>query len=259
MKILTWNIAYGYGLGSEGSSAAHPYQPKDQAHYEAALQSIAAIIRSIDPDIALLQEVDFGSHRSHNQNQLEILAASTSLSNHHAIVSWNVPYLPYPGLNPLHHFGRTVSGGAILSKQPIRVVQEDLLPQPHEYNPIYRALYLHRYLQIVETFGLKVCNLHLEAFSNDNRALHLSELQEHLVNHDIDVAGGDFNGEFALKPECEEGWTAHPCAGPTFPSDQPSRKLDGFIVKKSRFSDVRVETPDSGTVSDHFPSALSLS
>jgi endonuclease/exonuclease/phosphatase family metal-dependent hydrolase len=258
MKILTWNISYGYGLGSEGSSAAHPYQPKDQAHYEAAVQSIAAFIRGLDPDIALLQEVDFGSHRSHNQNQLEILAKSTGLSNHQAIVSWNVPYLPYPGLNPLHHFGKTVSGGGILSKRPIRALQDDLLPQPREYNPIYRALYLHRYLQIVETFDLKVCNLHLEAFSSDNRALHLTELQDHLIGHDIDVAGGDFNGEFSLKREWEARWAAYPCARETFPSDQPTRKLDGFIVKNSRFPDVCVETPDSGIVSDHFPSALIL-
>jgi endonuclease/exonuclease/phosphatase family metal-dependent hydrolase len=258
MRILTWNISYGYGLGSEGSAPAHPYQPKDRSYFEAALRSIAGIIQTIDPDIALLQEVDFGSHRSHDQNQLEILARSTGLSNHHAIVSWNVPYLPYPGLNPRHHFGKTVSGGGILSKKPIRALQEDLLPQPREYNPIYRMLYLHRYLQIVETFDLKICNLHLEAFSSDNRALHLTELQDRLIDYDIDVAGGDFNGEFSLKPEREDRWTAHPCARATFPSDQPSRKLDGFIVKKSRFSDVRVETSDSGVVSDHFPSALIL-
>jgi len=256
MKILTWNISYGYGLGSEGSSEAHPYQPKDRLYFEAALESIAAVIRTIDPDVAFLQEVDFDSHRSHGQNQLEFLAGATDLSHHRPIMSWNVPYLPYPGLNPLHHFGKTASGGAILSRKPIRVIQEDLLPQPREYNPIYRMLYLHRYLQIAETFGLKVCNLHLEAFSSDNRELHLVELQDRLIDHDIDIAGGDFNGEFSLKPEREDRWTARSCDQPTFPSDQPSRKLDGFIVKKSRFPDARVETLNSGVVSDHFPSIL---
>jgi len=104
--------------------------PRDRSHFEAALQSIAAFIQTIDPDIALLQEVDLGSHRSHNQNQLEILAGSTGLLHHQAIVSWDILYLPYPGLDPRHHFGKTVSGGGILSKKPIRVIQEDLLPQP---------------------------------------------------------------------------------------------------------------------------------
>ena len=99
MKVLTWNISYGYGLGSEGSSAAHPYEPKDRSHFELALRSIAGVIQTIDPDIALLQEVDFGSHRSHNQNELEILAGSTGLLHHRPIVSWNVPYLPYPETN----------------------------------------------------------------------------------------------------------------------------------------------------------------
>ena len=256
MKILTWNISYGYGLGSEGSSEAHPYEPKDRGHYESALQAIAGVIQAIDPDVALLQEIDFDSHRSHYQNQLAFLAGSTGLSHHQAIVSWNVAYLPYPGLNPLHHFGKTLSGGAILSKRPIRVIQDDLLPQPREYNPIYRMLYLHRYLQIVETFDLRVCNLHLEAFSGDNRALHLVELQDRLIDRDIDVAGGDFNGEFSLRPEREDRWSARACDQPTFPSDQPSRGLDGFIVKKSRFPDARVETFASGVVSDHFPSIL---
>ena len=256
MKILTWNISYGYGLGSEGSSAAHPYEPKDRSHFESALRSIAGIIQIIDPDIALLQEVDFGSHRSHNQNQLEILAGSTSLLHHRPIVSWNVPYLPYPGLNPLHHFGKTVSGGGILSKKPIRVIQEDLLPQPREYNPLYRMLYLHRYFQIVETFDLKICNLHLEAFSSDNRELHLTRLRDRLIDCDIDIAGGDFNGEFSLKAEREDRWIVRPCNQPTFPSDKPVQKLDGFVVKRSRFPNARVETLDSGVVSDHFPSAL---
>jgi endonuclease/exonuclease/phosphatase family metal-dependent hydrolase len=256
MKILTWNIAYGYGLGSEGSSPAHPYRPKDRAHFETALQSMAELIRTVDPDIALLQEVDLGSHRSHNHNQLEVLAASTGLPHHQPIVSWDIPYLPYPGVNPLHHFGKVVSGGGILSKKPIRLIQEDLLPQPSEYNPVYRMLYLHRYLPIVETSDLKICNLHLEAFSTANRALHLAELQDHLVDHDIDVAGGDFNGEFSLKSEREEDWVARPCALASFPSDQPAQKLDGFIVKRTRFSHVRVETLDAGVVSDHLPSVL---
>jgi endonuclease/exonuclease/phosphatase family metal-dependent hydrolase len=138
------------------------------------------------------------------------------------------------------------------------MIQDDLLPQPREFNPLYKMLYLHRYLQIVETFDLNVCNLHLEAFSNDNRELHLSELQERLVDHDIDVAGGDFNGEFSLKRASEERWMSCPCSRATFPSDQPTRKLDGFIVKKDRFSTIRVETLDSGIVSDHFPSAVIL-
>lgn len=251
MKILTWNISYGYGLGSEGASKA--YEPKARFQYESALLSLSQFIQNVNPDIVLLQEVDFDSKRSHHQNQLEFLARSTGLIYYAELISWNVPYLPYPGLNPKRHFGKVVSGGGILSRKPIRTIQKDLLPKPREFHPIYRKLYLHRYLQIVETFDLKICNLHLEAFSEDNRDLHLIKLQNRLIDYDIDIAGGDFNGNISLTADTEKTWEGQSGSAPTFPADHPDQTLDGFVFKRERFKAVSAKTLDSGTVSDHLP------
>ncbi len=250
LKILTWNISYAHGNGSEGASGwrRHP-----ALHYENALSAMATLIRNTGTDIALLQEVDFDSSRSHRRNQLDTLARRSGLLHRAPCVSWNLPWVPYPGLNPLNHFGKVRSGGGILSRFPIRNVQTDLLPKPRENPEWYNLLYLHRYFQIVETGGLRILNLHLEAFSQENRTLHLMRLDERMRDFSPDICGGDFNGSIGIDERLQSEFEVLPAPGPTFPTPEARDRLDGFILKKSRFKPLRVEIPDTGTFSDHFP------
>ncbi len=263
MKILTWNISYAYGLGSEGIG----YHQQDLAHFEDSLNSMSELIRSQNCDVVLLQEVDFDSKRSHHQNQLDFLARKTGLSYRNEVISWNRPYVPYPGLNPANHFGKVVSGGGILSRFPITPVMQDLLPKPKENLALYNYFYLNRYLQMAAIQWdennpenkLTVMNLHLEAFSKENRELHLVKMQDRLKDYQIDLAGGDFNGDVQLSNEIASSFLAVPGAGPTFPCDGPKDVLDHFVVNRSRIQDAKVTTLNTGSVSDHFPVLLEFS
>jgi endonuclease/exonuclease/phosphatase family metal-dependent hydrolase len=250
LKILTWNISYAHGNGSEGASGwrRHP-----ELHYENALSAMATLIRNTGTDIALLQEVDFDSSRSHRRNQLDTLARRSGLIHRSPCISWNLPWLPYPGWNPLNQFGKIRSGGGILSRFPIESLQNDLLPKPRENPDWYNRLYLHRYFQIVETGGLRILNLHLEAFSNENRKLHLMRLDERIRDFSPDLCGGDFNGSIEIDTRLKDEFEILPAPGPTFPTPEAHQRLDGFILKKSRFRPLRMEIPDTGTFSDHFP------
>lgn len=260
LRILSWNISYGYGIGSEG---LHDYVQRGQSHFEDTLNAMSLFIKNLEIDIALLQEVDFHSHRSHSIQQLDWLARKSGLFYRNELVTWNSLYVPYPGLNPKNHFGRIVSGGGILSKYPIRTLQNDLLPKPRENPRLYNWFYLSRFLQMasieLETHPLSVCNLHLEAFSQDNRELHLIKAQDRLVDYDLDIAGGDFNGQFELSEARQSKWKAYLAPEPTFPSIHADQTLDGFIVKKERFSSVKIQTLNTGTLSDHFPVLLEFS
>jgi endonuclease/exonuclease/phosphatase family metal-dependent hydrolase len=226
------------------------------SHFEAALRGISTVLREHQIDIALLQEVDFNSSRSHHQNQLDLLAEQSGLTHRAPLITWTCPYVPYPGLEPRTHFGSVCSGGGILSRFPIQPLRTELLPKPGENSLIYNFFYLHRFLQIVETGGLKICNLHLEAFSKTNRALHLEHLARRLEKDQIDLAAGDFNGEISL-PETLRGRFEECVQGaPTFPSNHPTDHLDHFIIKKGVCQNRALRVPETGTLSDHLPVLL---
>ena len=255
LRILTWNISFGYGPGSDGLSGG--YQPRPESRYDAALERMAEILREERIDIALLQEVDFDARRSHHRNQLELLSRKSGLLHRSALISWNCPWVPYPGINPRTQFGSIRSGGGILSRFPIHPLQSDLLPKPRENGRIYNFFYLHRFLQLVEIEGVRLCNLHLEAFSKDNRSLHLVRLADRLRDYDLDLAAGDLNGEAPVPEALQEAgnsrWEVPALPGPTFPAGNPSQVFDQFILKKGRFKDALLRVPDTETVSDHLP------
>jgi endonuclease/exonuclease/phosphatase family metal-dependent hydrolase len=247
LKILTWNIAWGYGLGSDGSA----YEPKPLSHFESSLQSMSEMIHNLGVDIVFLQEVDFKSSRSHNEEQLDILSRKSGLLYRSQEISWDKAYVPFPGISPARQFGRILSGGGILSRYPIKKIASIHLPKPDENLKLYNWFYLNRYLQIVEIEGLRFCNLHLEAFSKSNRQLHLAKLAAALEEYQVDFAGGDFNGAISLPEAALNHYDLHPSPRPTFPSHDANETLDGFVMKKNRFADFQIKTLDTGTVSDH--------
>ncbi len=257
LKILTWNISYAYGMGSDGTD----YKPKARDQYEKSLDLMGDVIKSVAPDVIFLQEVDFDSARSSHLNQLDYLARITDFPHRKAVVSWDSPYVPFPGINPLHHFGKTVSGGGILSKYPLTFMQNDLLPKPKENSKLYNFFYLSRYFQMVKIHPpemnsgpLRLLNLHLEAFSVENRELHLIKLQDRLKDYVIDLACGDFNGTIQLSEEFIQGrWKPIRVPEPTFPSLKPTQTLDGMIYKTDRLNPLNCHVLKTGVVSDHFP------
>jgi len=262
LRILTWNISFAYGPGSDGLHHANrpDYRQMPLSHFQSGLNSICQVIKEQKVDVAFLQEVDFDSRRSHEQNQLDILARTSGLTYRLPIVSWNVPYVPYPGLNPIHHFGKTVSGGGVISRFPMRLIQNQLLPKPRENSFAYNLFYLSRYLQIFKLIlpeqELNCINFHLEAFSKDNRELHAIRLQDRLLDYGIAIAGGDLNGAIELKPEREKEWQL--CMTPEVSFPEANEKLDGWILNRHQLEVVSISTLDTGTVSDHLPVLIEI-
>jgi len=262
LRFLTWNISFAYGPGSDGiKKPGRPdYRHLPLSHFQSGLDSICQIIRDQRIDVAFLQEVDFESRRSHHQNQLEILARTSGLNYRLPIVGWDLPYVPYPGTNPLHHFGKTVSGGGVISRFPMRSIQNQLLPKPRENSFAYNLFYLSRYLQIFKLIlpeqELNCVNFHLEAFSQDNRELHSIRLQDRLLDYGVAIAGGDLNGRIELKPERDREWALQMTPEISFPEN--NEKLDGWIVHRNRIEVLSISTLDTGTVSDHLPVVIEV-
>ncbi|MCC7442773.1 MAG: endonuclease/exonuclease/phosphatase family protein [Bdellovibrionales bacterium] len=288
LTLLTWNLSYAYGQGSEGRR----FRAKPRDHFGKALESIAATIRASGADIVLLQEIDFGSRRSHHMNQLAALSEWTGLPYAAPAVSWHARWVPFPYWPPSEQFGPVVSGGAVLSRFPITRAQVHLFPRLPEQPWWYRAFYPHRYVQRVDlelgpgrTFT--VVNLHLEAFLQEARERQARELSAALSEGafgDVSVVGGDFN---TVPPEASrfrdfndgtedaylgdvtlplirdvrglretvpvDAYRADESAYFTFPAHAPNRRLDYLFLAERLGAKEWGVVRAAGTVSDHLP------
>ena len=284
LNVVSWNIAWAYGWGSEGNGPK-----KDPAALDATLKAMGERLRALDADVVPLQEVDWGCARSGRVDQGERLARAAGYPYMAPVVGWEVGYLPFPGLNPSGHWGRMVSGGAILSRLPLRRHRVHLLPKPAGNNPVYNAFYIGRYLQLVEVttpWGpIDVGNLHLDAFDGQNRAVQASIicgiLQEaaprwilagdfntvppeaSLVRAFPDEPDTDFSGDPTLPsfrdlPGAVEIVGEGPEADQlTFPAHAPNRRLDHAFCRGLSPSPCR-RVAEAGALSDHLPIVFSV-
>lgn len=283
-SIFTWNISYGFGMGSEGSDG---YAPKELASFQASLGKIAETIKASEADVVLLQEIDFDSSRSQRTDQLAELARLSGYSYWARAESWRANYIPFPFTPVSHHFGHMNSGGAVLSRWPIVKNEVHLLAKPTSQAWWYNLFYLHRYFQVV-TLKLidrevKLINLHLEAFDQAAKEEQARELVRYTKKHQVDFIGGDFNmlpagamkrSGFSNPKDVYEGDQTYKIleelpltevVAPvaylqreetwfTFPSDRPDRRLDYIYHAQTRpLIRAEVVTTPHPEVSDHLP------
>lgn len=284
LRVMTWNMAYAYGMNSQGSEA---YTPYTEDKYNEHIEGIAKTINSAQADIVLLQEVDFNSSRSFNKNQLIEIAKKTGLSYWAQAESWRANYVPFPFYPLSRQFGSMSSGGGILSRWPIQSNHIQLLSKPTAKAWWYNLFYPYRYFQKVEIKIdekiISVVNLHLEAFDISSKNDQAEQLVKFVHKSKPDIIGGDFNMlpdgamkrsgfsnpidryendptfktiskmnykeavDLAAYQLREDVWF-------TFPSTRPDRRLD-YIFFKNEWTLIQAEVVGGPhtEVSDHLP------
>jgi len=285
LTLLTWNLSWAYGFGSEGKG----YVPKTKDEMTDRLNKIGLAIKDSGADIVLLQEIDFDSSRSYHVDQLKELTKITGLRYGAKAVSWKAGYVPFPYWPISSQFGKVNSGGAVLSRYPIIADYVTLYPKP-ESNPWwYNAFYLFRYTQQVSIkFGensYTVMNNHLEAYDKDTRRMQAQELSDNVKNFEsnLTIVGGDMNTvpqEALLKTGFPDGtgddytddstlsilrgisglkevipiedYYKNESAYFTFPSDKPNRRLDYLFVPTNAVIKT-ASVIQAGDMSDHLP------
>lgn len=279
LKILTWNVGFFYGEGSEGEG----YEAQDASFYSERLVLASEELKKWDADIVFLQEIDFESSRSHFINQATTLAR---LAGYHFVAlapSWKLNYIPFPYWPVSQQFGAMNSGGAILSKYPLKNHEVYLLNKPSSNPWWYNLFYLHRFIQVAEVeVGNKnflITNLHLEAFDKNNREEQIRTLVDLHNRKNIDFIAGDFNmvpdaatqkSKFINGDDYENDLSFSLMSESgldevipmdiyeksekdyfTFPSSKPDRRLD-YIFYQRGLKLMKAEVLPS-TLSDHLP------
>ena len=282
--IVTYNLGYLSGLANNTTT-----QP-ERAFFEANQQQAIAALSAVNPDIVALQEVDFGAQRSYGVNQAEVIARSLNHTDYAIAVNWDKNYVPFPYWPPSAHFGKMLSGQAILSRYPVQENTRTVLQKVAGNNFVYNAFYLDRLLQVakIEVDGktLVVMSTHLEAFDEETRVAQtrfIKAIAEDYAQTAPVLLVGDFNSalnrpefvattgqayqekQFSIKellaseqlapavPQAQwptEGTTQNA----TFPTDKPEYKLDYIFYTPDTIEIVETQVINAaGEASDHLP------
>ena len=207
LKLLCWNLQFA------GSRKHHFFYDGGQAvqvpvsDVETTLKQITTLLKSRNPDFALLQEIDRHSDRTGNIDQLELLKSYAQGVSWVSTPYHKVPYVPHPSHEPM---GRVNLNLGTLSKYEITSARRHQLALLNE--PRWRQFFNLR-RAILETIipvgvganrpNLILGNTHLSAFSGGDGTLNkqISQIEawiEAIPKGQAWILAGDFN---LLPPE----------------------------------------------------------
>ena len=270
VEVITYNLGYLSGMTNN-----LPVDRGDELFKENLL-SARSMFEQMDADIIGFQEIDFGSARSICMNQLDSIAVKLGFPVAYQSINWDKTYLPFPYWPPSQHFGKILSGQAVLSKFELQPIETITLEKPINAGFFYKSFYLDRLIQIVKLnlgrSDLIVMNLHLEAFDQETRVAHghvVKELYERYAADYPVLLIGDFNSESEYVNSEDALSIIMTSANiesaiikdqyfnestKTFPSEQPDRMIDYILFNNTRVQKVESRVvKEAGQISDHLP------
>ncbi|MBE0659987.1 MAG: endonuclease/exonuclease/phosphatase family protein [Bryobacteraceae bacterium] len=225
VRVLSYNIHHAEGLDGKID-----------------LPRIAAIIRSVNPDVVALQEVDIRTQRSGGVDQLLELAKLT-------------------GMQPV--YGRTIPhqgglyGNAVLSRLPVNGFVNHALPGK-EPRGVIQAMFDPLPAASGAAFDFLATHLDL---NEPDRLAAAARIKESIAGRPAGrpmVLAGDMNAVPGSKPieALLKDWNLAQGAQPllTSPSANPRRQIDYIFVRPaSRWRVVETRVLDEPVASDHRP------
>lgn len=208
-SVLGWNIGYA-ALGEESDffmDGGKQTRPDSVAIVDKNMTGICETISTANADFVLLQEVDAGSARSYNVQEVEALSSQaqgsfyTSYGESAFAKNYSCPFVPIPW-PPL---GKVESGLLTLSSYTLAEATRISLPCPFSWPlriaNLKRCLLVTRVPIASSERELVLVNLHLEAYDDGEGKIAqtkqlLDFLSEEYEKGNYVVAGGDWNQVF---------------------------------------------------------------
>ena len=236
MRLLLYNIRYAVGGG------ASMHMPLPGAGYvlgnQSVLPDITTFIKTVDPDIVGLIEIDTGSIRSRMVNQAEKIASDLGMNT-----SYETKY-GERSINQILPIVRK-QGNAFMAAQ--RVHGETF----HYFDTGIKRLIIELEM---EEFAVFLVHLSLKYRHRHLQLRHLYDLIEKTEKPVI--VAGDFNtfwgeNEIYLFKRAAGLTSANVECVPTYPSRAPRKELD-FVLYQEGIEVQKFEVPDV-RLSDHLP------
>lgn len=226
MRFATFNLLHGRSLTDD----------------RVDLDRLARAVRTLDPDVLALQEVDRDQPRSHLADLTEVAAQAMGAVAHRFVAALSgTPGATWLAATGREQPGTATYGIALLSRHPVDNWQVLRLPRLGPRFPMWLPG-PHKVIVVREepraaVIGavrtpqgcVTVANTHLSFVPGWNR-LQLSWLRRDLAPFpDPVVLMGDLN----MTPPTPERVTGYRsvAAAPTFPIEEPQRQLDHVLVR----------------------------
>ncbi len=199
--LTSWNVDFGaftdnFSFFMDGGTYSRALS-KDETVKN--INNIIYELEEINPELMLIQEVDFDSTRSHKVDQVKLFRDFFSGDYQSTYgMNYNSSYLFYPLLSPI---GRSRSGIMTFSKYDINFAVRRSLPIQTD---IYKLLDLDRAYTVNRISAsngkeLVLINLHLSAYTKDSTIVRkqldmiYSTINEEYAKGNYVICGGDFN------------------------------------------------------------------
>jgi endonuclease/exonuclease/phosphatase family metal-dependent hydrolase len=255
------------------------------------LSLICNTIKTYNPSILTIQEVDIHSKRSGFIDQITYIQKNCGYPYVAIAITWNRNWVPYPfKINPKYHWGKILAAQVVFSKHPIIKQEIHRFSKPKSNHFIYNWFYLNRLAQSVlieleNSKHITIFNTHLEAFdkvSRQEQSRFLStQIKAGLTRPTI--LCGDLNAIYSsihrtfrfedepyidykndstlshflklpgLKEVCSDIRIMDKAPCFTYPSNKPNRQLDYMFYTPSYFNLLKTEILTSSQGSDHLP------
>jgi endonuclease/exonuclease/phosphatase family metal-dependent hydrolase len=236
LRILAYNIHHGEGMDEVTD-----------------LERIAALIRSVDPDLVAVQEVDSVVGRTNGVDQAGELGRLTGM---------------HPAFGRFMAYQGGAYGMAVLSRWPVEASENIRLPDGAEpRSSVAVTVRLPRSGDLLRFVGIHFYRTEEERLA---QALHL---EERLARGDgtngpdrgrlPTILAGDFNSTpgSVVMDHLEVAWSNVPKGADrlTFPSWAPEREIDFVLVRPgTRFRVLEARMLDEPVASDHRPMFVRL-
>lgn len=194
LRVMSYNIKFG---AARADFWFDYWGGEVQIDYEvvaANMESLYALVREVDPDVLILQEVEVNSRRSSYYDMVQGMLEGTRLNYAAYIQVWGSRYIPAESL------GRVDLGDTILSRYPITFAERIHQPERTDLPGPLVELYVHNMIghAVIDTGAgrsLAAYSVHTEGYARDDtKELQLQQIFETVTEDTLPfVLGGDFN------------------------------------------------------------------
>ena len=201
--LVCWNIGFGayeddYSFFMDGGTESWAWS---EERLWKNLDEIAVVIESLQPDLLLLQEVDFDATRTYHVDEMEFLRTYNGIdadTDSVFAVNYDSPFLFYPFVRP---HGASRSGLLTVSSLTVESALRRSLPVETGFTKLLDLDRCYSVTRIPVDNGKTLClyDLHLSAYTSDGKIadeqleMLLADMQQEYENGNYVVGGGDFN------------------------------------------------------------------
>lgn len=210
-SALTYNIGFGaylpnFSFFMDGGTSSWAESPETVQY---AVNGVGALVSSLNPDFALIQEIDLDSTRSYHINEYDMLRGSLSEYTTVFAQNYDSAFLFYPLTQP---HGSSKSGLGLFAKYPVTSALRRSFPISTSFSKFFDLDRCYSISRIPVDNGkeLVIFNLHMSAYGNSDAIrqgqieMLCNDMQAEYEAGNYVLCGGDFNHDLKASEEDTE-------------------------------------------------------